>query len=92
MGEPIDCREAKERLTDYLKQELTPELAGEVHEHLVRCRSCFSRARFEETLAKHSTTGVDQVRKDIERDKILTAQESVDYGLVDRILSSRRGD
>ena len=52
MGDPIDCREAKDRLTDYLKQELTPELTEEVHEHLVRCRSCFGRAKFEETLAK----------------------------------------
>ena len=52
MGDPLDCREAKERLTDYLKQELTPELAEEVHEHLVRCRSCFGRARFEETLVQ----------------------------------------
>lgn len=52
MGDPIDCREAKERLTDYLKRELTPELADEVHEHLVRCRSCFGRAKFEETLAR----------------------------------------
>jgi anti-sigma factor (TIGR02949 family) len=52
MGDPIDCREAKERLTDFLKQELTPELADEVHDHLVRCRSCFGRAKFEETLAK----------------------------------------
>ena len=49
MGEPIDCREAKERLQDYLKRELTPELADEVQEHLVRCRSCFGRAKFEET-------------------------------------------
>ena len=39
MGDPIDCREAKERLTDYLKQELTDELAVEVHQHLVRGRS-----------------------------------------------------
>jgi hypothetical protein len=45
MGEAIDCREAKERLTDYLKQELTAE-------HLVRCRSCFGRAKFEETLVQ----------------------------------------
>jgi anti-sigma factor (TIGR02949 family) len=52
MGEPIDCREAKERLTDYLKRELTPELAEEVQVHLVRCRSCFGRAKFEETLVQ----------------------------------------
>ena len=52
MAEPIDCREAKDRLQDYLKRELTPELADEVHQHLVRCRSCFGRARFEEALVQ----------------------------------------
>ncbi len=46
--EPIDCREALEHLQDYLKRELTPELAVEIREHLDRCRPCFSHARFEE--------------------------------------------
>jgi anti-sigma factor (TIGR02949 family) len=50
MSEPIDCREAEARLYDYLKQELTPELAAEVKDHLVRCRGCFGHARFEERL------------------------------------------
>jgi anti-sigma factor (TIGR02949 family) len=50
MSEPIDCAEAKARLQDYLKQELTPELAAEVKDHLVRCRGCFGRAQFEEHL------------------------------------------
>jgi anti-sigma factor (TIGR02949 family) len=50
MGESIDCAEAKARLQDYLKQELTEELAAEVHQHLVRCRGCFGRAQFEEHL------------------------------------------
>jgi anti-sigma factor (TIGR02949 family) len=47
MPEPIDCREAEDRLQDYLKRELTPELAVEVRVHLERCRSCFHHARFE---------------------------------------------
>jgi anti-sigma factor (TIGR02949 family) len=50
MSEPIDCREAKVRLQDYLKRELTPELAAEVRDHLVRCRGCFGHAQFEENL------------------------------------------
>jgi anti-sigma factor (TIGR02949 family) len=50
MGEPIDCREAVARLQDYLKRELTPALATEVKDHLLRCRGCFDYARFEETL------------------------------------------
>jgi anti-sigma factor (TIGR02949 family) len=48
MPERIDCREAKDRLQDYLKRELTPELAVEVRVHIERCRSCFHHARFEE--------------------------------------------
>ncbi len=50
MGDPIDCGEAEARLQDYLKQELTPELAAEVRDHLIRCKGCFGQARFEETL------------------------------------------
>jgi anti-sigma factor (TIGR02949 family) len=47
MDDSIDCREAHARLQDYLKQELTPELAAEVQAHLDRCRPCFKQARFE---------------------------------------------
>ena len=50
MGEPIDCGEAEARLQDYLKRELTPELAAEVRDHLIRCRGCFGHAKFEENL------------------------------------------
>jgi ATP-dependent Clp protease protease subunit len=37
-------------------------------------------------------SGKDQaeVSRDIERDKILTAQQAVEYGLVDAILDSRK--
>jgi ATP-dependent Clp protease, protease subunit len=30
------------------------------------------------------------VEKDIERDKILTAQQALEYGLVDEVLASRK--
>jgi ATP-dependent Clp protease protease subunit len=33
---------------------------------------------------------VEQVRNDIERDKILTAAEAVEYGLVDSVIESRK--
>ncbi|HEX5334173.1 ATP-dependent Clp protease proteolytic subunit [Cellulomonas sp. WB94] len=49
------------------------------------------REWLEETLAKHSGRTVDQVRLDIERDKILTAAEALEYGLVDQVLASRKG-
>jgi ATP-dependent Clp protease protease subunit len=48
------------------------------------------REWLEETLAKHTGREVAQVRNDIERDKILTAAEALDYGLVDQVLLSRK--
>ena len=49
------------------------------------------REWLEETLAKHSGKDVAQVSKDIDRDKILTAQEALEYGLIDQVLTSRKG-
>jgi ATP-dependent Clp protease protease subunit len=47
------------------------------------------RKLLEELIAKHSNRTVEQVEKDIERDKILTAPEAVEYGLVDRVITAR---
>ena len=48
------------------------------------------RTWLEETWAKHSGRSVEQIQKDIERDKILTAAEAKEYGLVDEVLASRK--
>lgn len=48
------------------------------------------RSLLEELLARHSSRAIDDIGKDIERDKILTAQEAVEYGLIDQILSTRK--
>ena len=48
------------------------------------------RLWLEETIARHSNRTVEQVRSDIERDKILTADQAVEYGLVDQVLGSRK--
>jgi ATP-dependent Clp protease protease subunit len=48
------------------------------------------RAQLEDMLARHTGQAVDKVRKDIERDKILTAEEAKEYGLVDAVLESRK--
>jgi ATP-dependent Clp protease protease subunit len=47
------------------------------------------RTLLEELLARHTSRSPDMIRRDIERDKILTAPEAVEYGLVDEVLSSR---
>lgn len=48
------------------------------------------RTWLEDTLAKHSGKDPEEVRKDIDRDKILTAQQAKEYGLVDEVLTSRK--
>ncbi len=48
------------------------------------------RKLLEHTLAKHSGRTPEQVRLDIERDKILTAEEAKEYGIVDEIIQSRK--
>ena len=42
------------------------------------------------TLAKHSGRTPEQVRLDIERDKILTAPEAKEYGIIDEIIQRPR--
>ncbi|MDO8107276.1 ATP-dependent Clp protease proteolytic subunit [Isoptericola sp. b441] len=48
------------------------------------------REWLEEVLARHTGNEVEKVRNDIERDKILSAQQSMEYGIVDQVLESRK--
>lgn len=48
------------------------------------------RTWLEETLAKHTNRTQEQVNRDIDRDKILSAQEALEYGLIDQVLTSRK--
>ncbi|MCD4556688.1 ATP-dependent Clp protease proteolytic subunit [Schaalia sp. lx-100] len=50
------------------------------------------RLWLEETLAAHSGTPIEQVRRDIERDKILSAGQALEYGLIDQVLASRKNN
>ena len=48
------------------------------------------REWLEETLSKHSKRSVAEVKSDLDRDKILVANEALEYGLIDQVLSSRK--
>ena len=48
------------------------------------------RSALEEILSRHSNKTPEEVRKDIDRDKILTAAEAKDYGLIDEVLNYRK--
>jgi ATP-dependent Clp protease protease subunit len=44
----------------------------------------------EELIARHSNKKPEQIAADVERDKILTAAEAVEYGLIDQVLATRK--
>jgi ATP-dependent Clp protease protease subunit len=48
------------------------------------------RTWLEETLAHHSGKTAEQVNKDIDRDNIMNANEALEYGLIDQVLTSRK--
>jgi ATP-dependent Clp protease protease subunit len=48
------------------------------------------RTEMEGILSKHTGREVDQIAKDIERDKILSATAAVEYGIVDSVIPSRK--
>ena len=53
-------------------------------EHIIR-----TKKRLNEILAANTGNPVEKVAEDTERDNWLTAQEALDYGLVDRIVEKR---
>jgi ATP-dependent Clp protease protease subunit len=47
------------------------------------------RTLLEKMLSDHTGRSMEQIRKDIERDKILTADEAKEYGIVDEVITNR---
>jgi ATP-dependent Clp protease protease subunit len=48
------------------------------------------RDLLESMLARHTGREEAAIRKDIERDKILTAREALEYGIIDEVVASRK--
>src|SRR4051794_16682841 len=44
----------------------------------------------EKILARHTGQDIETVRADIERDKIFTAQQAKDYGMIDEVITTRK--
>jgi ATP-dependent Clp protease protease subunit len=45
--------------------------------------------RMAEIISRHTSQDVEQVMKDIDRDRFMTPEEAVDYGIVDAIMENR---
>ncbi|MFD7907332.1 ATP-dependent Clp protease proteolytic subunit [Kitasatospora sp. NPDC059722] len=74
-----------------IHQPYTETGRGQVSDLEIQAKEIFRmREQLEQMLSKHSNKSVEQVREDIERDKILTAEEAAEYGLIDQIISTRK--
>jgi len=49
----------------------------------------FLRERLNSLLANHTGQTIDVIERDTERDRFMSAEQSVEYGLVDEVISSR---
>jgi ATP-dependent Clp protease protease subunit len=49
----------------------------------------FLKGKLNEIMAKHSGQSVDVIGRDTDRDNFLSAEQAVNYGLVDKVLTSR---
>ncbi|WP_316520451.1 ATP-dependent Clp protease proteolytic subunit [Kitasatospora brasiliensis] len=73
-----------------LQQPQSSGRRGQVSDLEVEARDLIRmRERVESLLAAHSNRDIEQIRQDIERDTVLTAQEALDFGLVDHIVTPR---
>ncbi|MCK5898085.1 MAG: ATP-dependent Clp protease proteolytic subunit, partial [Methylococcales bacterium] len=48
------------------------------------------REKLNNVLARHTGQSVEAIEKDTDRDNFLSAEESVNYGLIDKVVSERQ--
>ncbi len=73
-----------------IHQPLMHGLGGQASEIDIHARDIMRmKTRMNQILADHTGQAIEKVDKDTDRDYILAAQDSVDYGLVDQVIAKR---
>ncbi len=52
----------------------------------------YTRTRLNEILAKHTGQSLEQIQDDVDRDRFMSPEEAVEYGLIDRVLEGPVGN
>lgn len=74
-----------------IHQPATGGVQGQVSDLEIQAREIERmRKLMEETLAHHTGKSAEQIRIDTDRDKILTAAEAVEYGIIDQVFDYRK--
>jgi ATP-dependent Clp protease protease subunit len=72
-----------------IHQPYTEGTGGQISDLEIQANEIFRmRALMEKMLADATGKPIEEISKDIDRDKILTAQQAVEYGLVDEVLDT----
>ena len=72
-----------------IHQPSSPGFEGQATDIEIHAREIIkTRRRMEEIYAKHTGQPLERVVEDLERDRFFTPEQAVDYGLIDRILTS----
>ena len=74
-----------------IHQPWTSGMGGQATDIEIHARELLKlRDRIDEILAAHTGRSKDEVHHDTERDKILGAQEAIEYGLVDQVMERHK--
>lgn len=74
-----------------IHQPATQGTQGQVSDLEIQAREIERmRRQMEETLARHTGRTPEQVRQDTDRDRILTAEEAKEYGIIDQVFEYRK--
>ncbi|GGY13638.1 ATP-dependent Clp endopeptidase proteolytic subunit ClpP [Paludibacterium paludis] len=74
-----------------IHQPLIGGMSGQATDIEIHARELLKiKARMNELMAKHSGQTVEKVQQDTERDNFMSAEEARAYGLIDKVLSSRK--
>ena len=49
----------------------------------------YLRSKMNELMAKHTGRPVEQIERDTDRDRFMSAEEAKDYGMVDNVIAHR---
>jgi ATP-dependent Clp protease protease subunit len=49
----------------------------------------YLRGKMNDLMAKHTGRPVEQIERDVDRDRFMSADEARDYGLIDQVISHR---
>ncbi len=73
-----------------LIHQLSGGFEGQASDIEIHAREAIAlKRRMEEIIAQHTGQPLEKVSKDMERDYFMTAEEAMEYGLIDKVLARR---